>query len=85
MDTAARTKLRDFIRDLLHKKNDRAAFGDSDSLLETGRLDSIAATEVVVFLEREFGVDFARVDFDPQNFDSVDRIAAFVDDLADAA
>jgi len=85
MQLAARAKLREFVRELLTNKNDTAAFADSDLLLTSGRLDSLATTEIVAFLEQEFGVDFVEIDFDPQRFDSVDQIMTMVLETAAAA
>ena len=55
MQLAARAKLREFVRELLANKNDTAAFADSDLLLTSGRLDSLATTEIVAFLEQLVG------------------------------
>ena len=51
-------------------------FSDSDSLLLGGRLQSLDAVEIVVFLEETFGVDFAAIGFDQEKIDSVDAITS---------
>ena len=85
MDTNALAKLRAFVAELLADKNDTKGFADSDSLLDSGRLDSLATTEIVAFLEGEFGADFYTVDFDPNRFDSIDKIAAMIGEMQAAA
>jgi acyl carrier protein len=78
MDPGDRLKIRTFVEALLREHDDRAPFGDGDSLIRTGRLDSLAVVNLVTFLESDFAVDFARVEFDPQRFDTVDEIAAMI-------
>jgi len=51
---------------------------NSDHLLESGMLDSQGVLEVVAFIEQEFSISVADDDLVPQNFQTIDRIAAFV-------
>jgi len=80
MDEDDRVKIRAFVAELLREHDDHAAFGDTESLIKTGRLDSLAVVKLVTFLEADFTVDFARVEFDPERFDSVVEIAAVVEE-----
>lgn len=75
-----RTTIRAFIEQLLGEQDDHAPFADGDSLVKSGRLDSLAVTKIVMFLESTFDVDFARVEFDPERLDSVEEIAAVVEE-----
>lgn len=75
-----RTTIRSFIEQLLGEQDDHAPFADNDSLVKSGRLDSLAVTKIVMFLESTFDVDFARVEFDPERLDSVEEIAAVVEE-----
>jgi len=50
---------------------------DAD-LFEAGVLDSLAFVELLLHVEREFGVTVAVDDLQVENFRSIDRIAAFV-------
>ena len=50
---------------------------DTD-LFETGVLDSLAFVELLLQLEREFGVTTAVEDLEVDNFRSIARIAEFV-------
>jgi acyl carrier protein len=75
-----RVKIRDFLGGLLREHDDRASFDDAESLIGNGRLDSLAVVNLVVFLESTFGVDFDKVEFDPQRLGSVDEIVAVIEE-----
>jgi acyl carrier protein len=77
-----RMKVRDFLAGLLREHDDHAPFDDAESLIESGRLDSLAVVNLVGFLESVFGVDFGKVEFDPQRLDSVDEILAVIQESA---
>jgi acyl carrier protein len=70
--------IRQFVQQLLVQKGDQRPFSDSDSLVLSGRLQSVDAVEVVVFLEEKWGIDFASIGFDESQIDSVDAIDALV-------
>ena len=72
-------KIREYVRELLIRTGDSKEFSDQDSLLLSGRLQSIDAVEIVVFLEENFAVDFSERGFDRDQIDSVDAIYALVD------
>jgi acyl carrier protein len=52
---------------------------DSDTLLESGILDSLGVLDLVNFLEREFSVGVVDDELIPENFQTIDRISAFVE------
>lgn len=58
---------------------DVASLTDSASLLELGVVDSTGVLEIMGFLESAFGVAVEDDEIVPENLDSIDRIAAFVD------
>lgn len=80
MDQTDLTAIRAFLEELLREHDDAAPFGDAESLIKTGRLDSLSVVKLVTFLESRFAVDFAQIEFDPERFDSATAIAAIVDD-----
>lgn len=80
MNADDRTEVRGFIAQLLIKQDDHADFGDEDSLIRSGRLDSLAVTQIVMFLESGYQVDFARIEFDPERLDSVSAILAVIEE-----
>ncbi len=53
-------------------------FGDDDDIFETGVLDSLAFADFLGFLDEEFSVVVERHDLDIEDFQSVDRIVAFL-------
>ena len=67
-------KIRNFIQTLLARRRDKRPFDDSSSLILSGRLSSVEAVEIAVFLEENFGVDFAEIGFDQAKIDTVDLI-----------
>ena len=52
---------------------------DSDPLLESGVLDSLGVLDLVSFVEQEFSVHVTDEELVPENFQTIDRIAAFVE------
>lgn len=77
--------LREFLRQALAAAGDSGDIDDSDSLFLSGRLDSLAMTNLVVFLENTYGVDFGEVDFEVELLDSVSAIEALVERFARVA
>ena len=71
-------KIRGFVQDILDHRGDTQPLGDQESLLQSGRLDSINLLEIVAFLEQEFHFDISGLDFDPALFDTLDSLAALV-------
>lgn len=49
------------------------------SLLDEGIVDSTGVLEVIGFLESEFDFSVEDLEITPENFDSIARIAAFVE------
>ena len=72
------SEVREFFRKLLLSKGDKKPFIDSSSFFLSGRLASIDAVELVVFLEEHFGIDFAEIGFDETQIDSIEAIQSLV-------
>jgi acyl carrier protein len=70
--------VRKFIQELLAGYGDDMPLADGDSLLASGRLQSIDAVEIVMFLEQNFGLDFAQIGFDRDRIDSIDAICDLI-------
>jgi acyl carrier protein len=72
-----RTKIHQFI-----KKNflfdEKAVLGDDQSLLGSGVVDSTGILELISFLEETCRVKFDDSELVADNFDTVQKIAAFV-------
>lgn len=73
-------EVRNILRDILEKKKDQIPFSDDDSLLISGRLESIDVLDAVLALEDRFGVDFSVRSFDQNDFDSVNSILRLLEE-----
>ncbi len=73
-----RVAVRELVQSLLSRKGDQDGFGEGDSLIVSGRLDSVDTLSLLMFLETEYGIDFADRGFDRDELDSVDSIMAFI-------
>ena len=52
---------------------------DAESLTSRGILDSTGALELVAHLEARYGIAVSDEELHPDNLDSVERIAAFIE------
>ena len=50
----------------------------SQSLLESGVVDSTGVMELVMFLEQTFGIEVGDEDLVPENLDTIENMASFV-------
>jgi acyl carrier protein len=73
-----RHAVRAFIVENLFLGSD-TGFGDDDSLLDAGALDSTGAMELVAFLEKTFGIKVSDPEINTDNLDSVNRICSFIE------
>jgi acyl carrier protein len=55
------------------------SLSSSDSLLARGVIDSTGILELITFLEQTFGITIDDQEVQAENFDSIDRIARFLD------
>ena len=76
MDT--RPRIKKMIVDRLFLPVLPAAIADDAQLMEAYGIDSVALFELVVGLEDEFGISMEDVEFQPETFQTVNSIAAFV-------
>jgi acyl carrier protein len=51
---------------------------DDDSFLDEGVVDSTGTLELVMFVEETFGVSVGDDEIEPENFDSVNKLAAYI-------
>ena len=78
MDSQLAAELKDFIsREYLFGDESRMP-ADSDSLLETGVLDSTGVLELIEFLEATYGIGIEEHETIPDNLGSVANILRFV-------
>lgn len=74
-----RAELRQFIVENYLLSRDESRLGDSDSLTAQGILDSTGALELVLHLEGRYGISVQDEEIHPDNLDSIERIAAFIE------
>ncbi len=56
----------------------RRNIAEDDPLLEKGIVDSLGVLDLVTFLEHEFSINVTDDELIPQNFHTINRLAAFV-------
>ena len=72
------TLIKEYIaRNLLFSDNG-FPYSDDASFLEEGIVDSIGVMELVAFVEENFSVKVDDLDVTPENFDSINRLAAYI-------
>jgi acyl carrier protein len=59
--------------------DDADAVREDQSLMSSGTLDSTGILELIMFVEERFGLKVADEEMLPENFDSVNAIASFIE------
>lgn len=73
--------MHDEIREFLRQNaaaGDVGEFGDEDSLLELGVIDSVAMVDLIAHLESTYGITIDEDEMVPENFRSVAAIVRYV-------
>jgi acyl carrier protein len=68
--------IRDYVTDSFFPAGQTATIADDDDLMEV--LDSLQILRMIGDLEGRFSIQVENSDLTPENFGSVDKIAAFV-------
>ncbi len=76
--TDAHTAIRGSIESILNARGHTGPVADTESLFVSGRLDSLAATEVMMMLEAEYDLDLADPDFDMSRLDTIADLTQLV-------
>lgn len=74
-----RAELRQFIVENFLLSRDASLLGDTESLTAQGILDSTGALELVTHLEERYGITVQDEELHPDNLDSIEKIAAFIE------
>ena len=85
MSDVLRDRIQKFILENYLFTSDPSALGSDDSLLGRGIVDSTGMLEIIMFIEEQLGVTVKDDEMVPENLDSVNRIAAFVESKRKAA
>ena len=78
MMAPATERLYDAVKGLLAARGDHDPILRDESLFIMGRLDSLAATELIMLLESDFGIDIGSSDFDMSSLDTIEEIEALI-------
>jgi len=70
--------IRKYIAENILFSNNGYPHSDETSFLENGVVDSMNVLELVMFVEEKFGVKVKDAEIIPENFDSIDCLASFV-------
>ena len=81
MQAETESKLKHFIARELMFSDDEDAVGSDEALLGSGIIDSLGIMRLVSYIEEEFGVVVPEDQLVPEHFQTVHRLAAFVDRL----
>jgi acyl carrier protein len=73
------TDIEQFILDELTQGRGISEISPDENLLSKGIVDSHGVMELVGFLEQRYGISVGDEDLTPENFESVQRIEAFVE------
>ena len=76
---ALNDELRKFVADNFMYGKPYEDFADGDSFLDRGIIDSTAVMELVAFLETRYGIKLQDRDLIPDNLDSINGLARFVE------
>jgi len=79
MDNIRKQKIREYFHETLKQQSDGQSLADNESLFVSCRLDSFSMMMFVMFLEKDFEIDFAALDFDVNLIDSINEIELFID------
>jgi acyl carrier protein len=73
-----REQIKSFVIENFLFGTDDATLGDDDSFLESGIIDSTGVLEVVGFIEDEFDIEVLDEELVPDNFDSLNKLVAYI-------
>ncbi len=73
-----RNQIREFLETL-----GSGTIRDDEPIFSSGRISSLGAIQLLLFLEQHFGLDTGDPDFDPTMLDSVDEIVTLLPAAAD--
>ena len=74
-----KSRIRTFLSENFLFTTDGFPFSDQESLLEAGVVDSTGILELTLFVEETFGFEVPDDDVVPDNFDSVAKLAAYIE------
>lgn len=73
-----KSKIRRFIVDNFLFGSEEEPFGDDDSFLEKGIIDSTGVLELIQYIEEHFNIQVEDDELVPENLDSLNNVSAFI-------
>lgn len=70
--------IREFVIKTFLRGNKSTRLSDDSSFFEEGIIDSLGALELITFIEETYGFKMEDSDLVPENLDSVNNLAAYV-------
>lgn len=70
--------IRQAVVDILVERGEDPSIDPGEALFTSGRLDSLAAVQIMLVLERDFGIDLAEADFDISRLDTLNDLEQLV-------
>jgi acyl carrier protein len=77
-DTEVREQIARFFNETLLYVDEGISYTDDSSFINEGLIDSMGVMELVEFVQHTFGIEIDPLDITMENFDSINKITAFV-------
>jgi acyl carrier protein len=74
-----RERVLEFLRTIQKPERPLETVAETDSLVESGLIDSLALLEIVAFLEEQYRIDFAAIGLEPEQLTSVSGILDLIE------
>jgi acyl carrier protein len=74
-----RERVLGFLRTIQKPDRPLDTVAETDSLVESGLIDSLALLEIVAFLEEQYRIDFAAIGLEPEQLTSVSGILDLIE------
>jgi acyl carrier protein len=74
-----RDRVLEFLRTVQKPDRPLDTVAETDSLVESGLIDSLALLEIVAFLEEQYRIDFAAIGLEPEQLTSVSGILDLIE------
>ena len=78
VDEEVKKVVRQYIVDNFLFGSEEEPFGDNDSFLEKGIIDSTGVLELVEFIEENYGINVEDDELVPDNFDSLYNVTVYI-------
>lgn len=73
-----KTAVKNFIEKNIFFNNISLSYNDQTSFLESGLLDSTGVLELINFIQKEYKIKMLEHEMNPENLDSIEKIADFI-------